>query len=191
MTATHSLFPVQMKAIWQKPLQQSIDANLKQWLLDPSSLTARLKQHCQSFRVELLGQVIQSCAIEEANEDIIAGEQVLVREVLLYCDDIPQVFARSLLPLRSLKGQQQELANLGTQSLGQVLFNHPDLQRKNIEIAEFNNVSTVAAIVTCLSLPLQQPMWGRRSVFVLDNKPLMVAEVFLPGSFAYRHQETS
>ena len=109
-----------------------------------------------------------------------------MREVLLYCDDIAQVFARSLLPLKSLTGEQQQLAHLGTQSLGQVLFNHPDLLRKKIEVAEFNQQSTVAKIAQHLLFDVVQPMWGRRSVFMLNNKPLMVAEVFLPGAFAYQ-----
>jgi len=186
MTAEHSLFPVQMIATWLTPSSVVLKPMLRNWLLDPASLTARLKQHSQQFRVEVLGQKIASCNAAEANEDIVAGEQVLVREVLLYCDDIPQVFARSLLPLKSLTGDQQQLAQLGTQSLGQVLFNHPNLLRKKIEVAKFNEQSTVANIAQHLALKVEQPMWGRRSVFMLNNKPLMVAEVFLPGAFAYQ-----
>ena len=187
MTTEYSLFPVQMLANWQAPEAFIIPSNLHHWLLEPSSLTARLKQHCQHFRVQVLGQEVIACSAVEANEDIIVGEQVLVREVLLYCDDIPHVFARSLLPLRSLTGEQQQLANLGTQSLGQVLFNHPDLIRKKIEVAAFDEASSVAKLANELSREkIQQPLWGRRSVFVLDAKPLMVAEVFLPGAVAYQ-----
>ena len=186
MAAQHSLFPVQMTATWQAPSTTTINDTLCNWLLDPASLTARLKQHSEHFRVEVLGQQIETCHLDEANDDILAGEQVLVREVLLYCDEVPQVFARSLLPLKSLTGEQQQLAHLGTQSLGQVLFNHPDLLRKKIEVAEFNAHSTVAKIAQYLSLNPDKPMWGRRSVFMLNAKPLMVAEVFLPGAFAYQ-----
>jgi chorismate--pyruvate lyase len=187
MTTEHSLFPVQMLAHWQPPESVILSNSLRDWLLDPSSLTARLKCHGQQFRVKLLGQRIQACDAAEANDDVIAGEQVLVREVLLYCDDIPQVFARSLLPLSSLTGTQQQLAHLGTQSLGQVLFNHPDLQRKKIEVAVFDQYSSVANLANYLALnQTQYPLWGRRSVFVLAAKPLMVAEVFLPGAGAYQ-----
>jgi chorismate--pyruvate lyase len=186
MTAQHSLFPVQLPTVWQAPNSIAINKTLLDWLLDPASLTARLKQHGAKFRVEVLGQAIEACSDLEANADILAGEQVLVREVLLYCDDVAQVFARSLLPLKSLTGEQQLLADLGTQSLGQVLFNHPDLLRKKIEVAAFDQQSTVAKIAEHLSLKVLQPMWGRRSVFMLDAKPLMVAEVFLPGAFAYQ-----
>ena len=186
MAAQHSLFPVQMPTIWQAPNTVKISDKLRDWLLEPASLTAKLKRHSEQFRVEVLGQKVEVCRAVEANEDILAGEQVLVREVLLYCDDVPQVFARSLLPLKSLTGEEQQLAHLGTQSLGQVLFNHPDLLRKKIEVAAFDQQSTVAKMAEYLSLKVTQPMWGRRSVFMLNAKPLMVAEVFLPGAFAYQ-----
>ena len=89
--------------------------------------------------LKLLGQRIETCSVEEANDDILVGEQVLVREVLLFCDDVPQVFARSLLPLKSLTGEQQQLAHLGTQSLGQVLFNHLTYYVKKLKLPLLSN----------------------------------------------------
>jgi len=180
------LFPITLPSHWQSSDSYPLPEHLQYWLLDPNSLTARLKAHCHQFRVELLGQTIESCQAHEAVDSIPAGEKVLVREVLLYCDDIPQVFARSLLPLSSLTGAEQALANLGTQSLGQVLFNHPSLERKVIEVATFDLTSSVGKLANDLQLTITHNLWGRRSVFMLENKPLMVAEVFLPGAFAYQ-----
>jgi chorismate--pyruvate lyase len=94
------------------------------------------------------------------------------------------------LPLSSLTGAEQALANLGTQSLGQVLFNNPSLQRETIEIASFDLNSSVAKLAQQLNLANQEELWGRRSVFVLENKPLMVAEVFLPDAIAYQLSST-
>jgi len=181
-----SLFPVTLSSRWQSPAHCNLPEYLLSWLLDPNSLTARLKKHSQQFRVELLGQSIEPCQESETFANIKAGEEVLVREVLLYCDEKPQVFARSLLPLSSLTGAEQALANLGTQSLGQVLFNNPSLQRETIEIALFDLNSSVAKLAQQLNLANQEELWGRRSVFVLENKPLMVAEVFLPDAIAYQ-----
>ncbi len=183
-----SLFPVTLSGLWRDARSCSLPENVQGWLLDPNSLTARLKSHCQQFRVELLGQRVEPCQENEAVALIPKGEQVLVREVLLFCDDKPQVFARSLLPLSSLTGSEQALANLGTQSLGQVLFNNPSLERQTIEVAKFDTNSAVAALAKKLHLSAlhQKNLWGRRSIFVLENKPLMVAEVFLPEAFAYQ-----
>ena len=185
------LFPITLPNHWQNSDSCVLPEHLHSWLLDPDSLTARLKTHCQQFRVELLGQKIESCQPHEAVADIPAGEKVLVREVLLYCDDNPQVFARSLLPLSSLTGDEQVLANLGTKSLGQVLFSHPALERKTIEVASFDDNSSVGELAKKLTLDIRHSLWGRRSIFVLDDKPLMVAEVFLPNAYAYQNINNS
>jgi chorismate--pyruvate lyase len=185
MSPQHPLFPITLTSQWHDPIAIQLHPVLLDWLLDSTSLTARLKNHCVNFRVELLGQQIEACSTSEATEDIIAGEKVLVREVALYCDDSPQVFARSLLPLSSLTGDEQHLANLGTQSLGQVLFSSPMLVRKKIHIASFEANSSVCRFAKHLNLAVKQPLWGRRSTFMLDKKPLIVAEVFLPNAFAY------
>ena len=184
-------FPVTLSSQWKSPDSCALDEYLQSWLLDPNSLTARLKTHCHQFRVELLGQQIELCHADEAVADIPVGEKVLVREVLLYCDDKPQVFARSLLPLSSLTGEKQALTNLGTQSLGQVLFNNPSLERKVIEVAAFDLNSSVGKLSQNLQLNFTHTLWARRSIFMLENKPLMVAEVFLPGAFSYQQIESA
>lgn len=193
-----TLFPVTLSSFWSGAQHYTLPTHLQSWLLDPNSLTARLKSHCQQFRVELLGQRIERCQENEAVALIPQGEQVLVREVLLFCDGIPQVFARSLLPLSSLTGAEQTLATLGNQSLGQVLFNNPSLERQAIEVAEFDINSSVGKLAKQLQLSVlpqgalpQGKLWGRRSIFVLENKPLMVAEVFLPNAFAYQSNTDS
>jgi len=191
-------FPVTLTGQWQS----ASDANLmlppqplKDWLLDEGSLTARLKAHCENFQVKVIGEQHQLCSAEEACNLIKVGEPILVREVILYCDNVPQVFARSLLPLTSLTGKEQALASLGEQPLGQVLFNNASLRRQRLEVSSFNDDSSVAILAkdlfnkshTQYSSELFIPMlWGRRSIFMLENKPLMVAEVFLPDAFAYQ-----
>jgi len=187
MTRFQHLFPITLAAQWHPKADQLLAPSLSNWLFDPTSLTSRLKSHCTKFRVEVIGQQIENCHAEEAKGSIRANEEVLIREVILYCDELPQVFARSLLPLKSLTGEQQQLANLGTQPLGQVLFNDPKLERQSIEVACFNQQSTVGQFCHQLNLTYTHNLWGRRSLFILNNKPIMVSEVFLPQAFAYQH----
>lgn len=194
-------FPITLTGQWQSPRTlgfSSLSTPLKDWLLDEGSLTARLKNHCDNFQVKIIGEQQQPCSAAESCDLIKVGEPVIVREVILYCDDVPQVFARSLLPLASLTGEEQILANLGEQPLGQVLFNNPSLQRLRLELSSFDSNSSVVALAAKLAaqhasnsslvkastIPKQE-LWGRRSIFMLENKPLMVAEVFLPDAFAY------
>lgn len=186
MHSLSNLFPVNLTAQWQNQPSAPISAQLMDWLFDPTSLTARLNQHCQSFHVEVLGQEVIACPADEACEIVSAGEKVLAREVLLYCDNQPHVFARSLLPLTSLTGEQELLAELGDKPLGQVIFNNPSLERKLIQIAPFNEQSSVGQLAQALALSVSETLWGRRSLFYLEAKPLIVAEVFLPPALAYQ-----
>lgn len=188
MSKYSSFFPIGLHSHWQKKAA-NISSLLNDWLFDTNSLTARLVAGCSSFRVELLGQKIVPCPVEEACSTIKEGEDVLVREVLLYCDEQPHVFARSLLPLASLTGEQQNLAQLGEKPLGQIIFNDPSLERKWIEVACFTENSTVGLLVNQLKLTASYPLWGRRSLFYIQAKPLIVAEVFLPPAQAYAAQE--
>ena len=186
-------FPITLAGQWQTPNDErfsELPVPLKDWLLDEGSLTARLKSRCENFKVKVIGEQQQLCSAAEACNLIKVAEPILVREVILYCDGVPQVFARSLLPLASLTGKEQVLGNLGEQPLGQVLFNNPSLQRLQLELSSFSADSSVAILATKLTEIAKQELWGRRSIFMLDNKPLMVAEVFLPDAFAY-HDSTN
>jgi chorismate--pyruvate lyase len=178
-------FPIGLDVNWVSAKKTPKPARLSDWLLDPKSLTARLKQHCTHFKVQLIGQQVEPCSIYEASSEIPVGTQVLIREVLLYCDDVPHVFARSVLPLSSLTGEQKQLENLGEQPLGQVLFNNPKLHREVVEVAEIQPSLRVCELAGLLNLQVTHNLWGRRSVFTIEGKPLIVAEVFLPSARAY------
>jgi len=105
----------------------------------------------------------------------------LLREVYLYCGDARMVYARSVIPLTTLTGKQRKLASLGSRPLGGLLFASPDMRREEVELAEFVHGAPVFARAT-KDIPVGMgPIWGRRSIFRLAGKPLLVAEVFLPA----------
>ena len=186
MSSLQHLFPINLNANWQNTVPEEVNTYAEDWLLDESSLTARLKASAKVFRLEVLGQQITYCDEHEACVYVKAGDRVLVREVILYCDEQPQVFARSLLPLTSLTGEQKALAELGEQPLGQVIFNSPTLKRKALQVAKFSTAGDLTRLNEALGLSQRMEFWGRRSTFLVNDKPFLVAEVFLPGSLAYQ-----
>lgn len=164
--------------------RDTITQGLRSWLLDHGSLTERLITASDGqFRVEVLNQRWELPRLSEANAlGIPCRRLALVREVLLYGGDQPWVYARSILPMSTLTGRLHALRKLDNRPLGALLFNDPSMQRSPMEIACLtpNNTTVPAALGNFTT-----PMWGRRSVFRLDNKPLLVSEVFLPGFPAY------
>ncbi|CAM5213711.1 chorismate--pyruvate lyase family protein [Alishewanella longhuensis] len=168
MTAVLSLH-----AQWQPASSSTLPAALRPWLLEPASLTARLKAHSTDFRLQLLGErsmalpaFLQRCFSQTTGACV-------RREVLMWCNNQPSVYAQSWLPAKSLQHLHQ-LAVLGEQPLGELLFQFADVVRSPIEVAQL-------ALATARDPIAAGRYWARRSVFTVAGQPILVAEVFLPG----------
>ncbi|WP_341938128.1 chorismate--pyruvate lyase family protein [Marinimicrobium sp. C2-29] len=153
--------------------------HLQPWLLDQGSLTAKLVRESRGdFRVSVRRQGLARPRLSERRAlGLGAGRWALVREVVLWGEGQPWVFARSVIPLTSLTGRLRQLRRLQTRPLGGFLFAQPDLERGPIELSRMTpRNSSVPA-----SLQGEEALWGRRSIFRLEARPLLVSEVFLPA----------
>ena len=158
----------------------------RNWLLDSASLTLRIKNHCRNeklgrFSVKVLNQGMAIPSNDEVQRLKLKHRcYALIREVLLYCGDTPVIFARTVIPVKTLTGPQRQLAYLGNRPLGEFLFAQPALQRDAMEVAALNQGHQLYdTAMDNLNLSAEQ-LWARRSIFRLRHKPLLVAEVFLP-----------
>jgi chorismate--pyruvate lyase len=154
----------------------------RDWLLDRSSLTLRLQHACSGrFRVEVISQRMEPPMLSEARAlGRPPHERALVRQVRLLCDDEPWVFARTVVPLPSLRRGLRQLALLGSRPLGAVLFADPTMRRSEVEVARIKQGKRLFRRAMATSATTAQEIWGRRSVFTLQNQPLLVSEFFLP-----------
>jgi chorismate lyase len=170
MHSTDSLF--QLHALWQSAQQLPLPQRLEPWLLSQGSLTALLKKRCQEFRLELVTEHWQK--LPEPLQQQWQQSQGLKRDVILWCDAKACIYAQSWLPESTLE-QMEPLARLGAQPLGEYIFQHDSLERGPIE---------VALLQAGLVLPVlggQKQLWARRSIFSVQQQPLLVQEIFLPG----------
>ena len=169
-------FPVGLSVDWQAPETLRIpDAYLKNWLLDTGSLTERVQSLCHHFSLTLLGQQTippHQNELSLLNRD--AEQAFQVREVLLCGNNTPWVFARSVIPQQMVEA---ELANLGQQPLGKRLFNDARFVRSAFQLCKLCSSS--------MGYSKAQTLWGRRSLFTLNNQKMIVAEVFLPHAPVY------
>jgi len=119
---------------------------------------------------------------DETSDIFEAGQELMVREVILNGGGSPWVFARTLMPSKFEDEGMRQLEDLGNRPLGQVIFNDNRFRRQPFEIIKLaadNHISR------SLGLAAQFTLWGRRSVFHYKHSKLMVAEIFLPDSPAY------
>ncbi len=113
------------------------------------------------------------------------GGTALLREVELLCGGVPWVFARTLIPVRSLQGPARRLTLLGERPLGEVLFADLSMQRGVTQVARLLPRHALFASATTHLQPVAE-IWGRRTLFHLAGKPLLVNELFLPDIPASR-----
>lgn len=178
---THTLEPVWRS--YDRLMNNAIPADIAPWLFEHGSLTKRILLHCKNtFRVEVLSQKWQRPMLNEALRlEAHPEHYALIREVLLYCGETPWVFARSVLPYSTLTGRRRFLGKLGNRPLGEILFSDPTIKRDALEIAKINKGQRMYNGATQHLIELPEYVWGRRSVFYLHKKPLLVNEVFLPS----------
>lgn len=162
---------ISLQADWKTAERAVLPVSLADWILESGSLTARLKAHCQQFRLDVLTEemtTLPDFLVPLLPETLLAQK----REVLMYCDNAPAVYAQSWFPQQTMQALTA-LSGLGQHSLGEFLFRHKELVRGEIETTELTITLPQAAIT-------QIPCRARRSVFRLGEYPLLVAEVFLP-----------
>ena len=152
------------------------------WLRDSGSLTRSVIASCRGeFRVDLVAQGRGSALPTEAAL-LAAGpaQATLVREVRLYCGREAWVFARTLIPMRSLRGPVRALTRLGRRPLGEVLFSDPTTRRLRVEVARITPRHRLFARATAHLHERPDVLWGRRTLFEYGGALILVNELFLP-----------
>jgi chorismate--pyruvate lyase len=143
---------------------ENIPAHVLPWLLDNSSLTAKLKNKYSDFRVTVISQVENTpydCELRLLGD--ISDETIIVREVELMGEEQPVVFARSVIPKNI---DTNKLLSIGSKPLGELLFDDPLIKRDQLEVGQ------------------HQGVWARRSTFVVGTTKLLVSEIFLEKLYA-------
>jgi len=151
------------------------------WLIEQGSLTRRIQLRCSAFSVRNV-QMRQgkACRDEAALVGLKQRDQALLREVYLYCQEKPVVFAHSVIPLAGLRGPWHALSRLGNKPLGATLFANPVVNRTPLAYKKLGPRHELYRRACRLLATRPAFLWARRSVFSLKNSPILVTEVFLP-----------
>ena len=170
-----------------KPLtsdnHHKIPTKLHSWLIDTGSLTAKLRMLCNSFSVHLIIQTNRSSLPHEAHLlELDTGDEVIDRQVQLYCNQTPVVYARSLIPIKAVSDRFDDLDSMGENPLGEKIFSDPQLNRSPIEWTQLTSDHSLfqAAIESIPTTAIPNNIYGRRSLFYGAAKPIMISEFFLP-----------
>ena len=159
----------------------NIETGYAPWLRDHGSLTLRIQQRCVAFSVRNASNCLAAAAYDEtALLGLPLRKKIYTREVFLYADGIPVVFAHSVVAPKHLRGAWRVLQNLGNKPLGALLFSHPLVERAPLC---YKALKPQHALYQRAAKALDAGpgrLWARRSLFTLHGAPLLVTEVFLP-----------
>lgn len=174
-----------LRAAWHAhlPFDAAIPLNQRRWATGEGSLTARLMSASSRFRVERLAQAPQ---VPFADEWQALGLDrplpAITREVLLICDDVPAVFAHTIVDAFRARRDWPFLRGLGNRPLGGALFVDPRVRRDPFQFARLSphhqlRQALQRVLPTLASVPM---LPARRSVFRRGGGAMLVTEVFLP-----------
>lgn len=174
-----------MKLRWRTATQINpalLSSGIRDVLLNSGSLTGYLEsRYGREFNLELKGQSWQRPLLDEIKAlHMQEGRYAFVREIYLKHGAERLVYARSIIPAQTFSGAERRLAYWGKRSLGDYLFTQRRAQRGNIEIARIAPADALYQLVDHDNPGRDAcELWGRRSLFYIKSKPLLVVEIFL------------
>ena len=139
--------------------------NILEWLNEEGSITAKISSDSK-FKLKILSDDIGNAEDEEYLALNIPSQKVRIREVILYGDLVPLVYARSIIPNQTSSKGYPGLGSIGSKPLGDLLFQSELFIKTHREFAQFQT-------------PDKEVIWGRRTHYLVRGYPLSVMEVFL------------
>ena len=175
MTQINTRVTQQLDYRW-RPIEQTRHADIPKdilpWLRTDQSITTKLRT-AGDLIVELVSEYWGTPTPRERMRlGLKTREFARIRTVILKVDGTAVIYARSIIPARSLKGSWRYLPYLNNAPLGGYVYRSPNLVRSPIEITKLP-----AGILSNCS----EPLWARRSIFQEYGPGILVNEVFYPS----------
>jgi len=134
------------------------------WLNESGSITSRIKSF-SDFKLKLLRD--GPGEVDSADDDLIISnyKENNIREVLLYSDEEPLIYAKSIIPLETIRLGLGVLGNLKENPLGDILFSNPEIKKEYMLFSKFELNKKI--------------FYGRKGIYTVKGFPFSVCEIFL------------
>jgi len=111
-----------------------------------------------------------------------------IREISMGSDTQDWMFARTVIPLGTLRSEAKQLSKLGSVPIGQVLFGQLKAKRVDMKLTQIFAQNIAMADkkgIEQFDIPDNFALWHRCSVFEIVTGPLLINEIFLPDCPVY------
>jgi chorismate--pyruvate lyase len=150
--------------------------NLGCWLKNRKSLTNHLKD-IADLRIDLITSKNKNFLLSEKYHfKSFRPESLYLREVLIYANDLPVMYARTVLPYRYLRGHWSGIKKLKSSPLSEVVYERPSIKRSTFSYAIPTTISVKKAI-PCNALRADIAI-ARQSSFTYKKESILLSEFF-------------
>ena len=134
------------------------------WLNESGSITSRIKSF-SDFKLKLLRD--GPGEVDSADDDLIISnyKENNIREVLLYSDEEPLIYAKSIIPFETIRLGLGVLGNLKENPLGDILFSNTEIKKEYMLFSKFELNKKI--------------FYGRKGIYTVKGFPFSVCEIFL------------
>lgn len=169
-------------------LRQSLPENLTDyawnWLSRPYKLSEAFRRVATTLSVVVLSQAFSDILPDEAAYlKLEIRAKPFLRQAYILGDNNRFEYARVIVPSATYEKLFKQLDSLDANLIGEkMLYSYPGMKRSEFEYAAM--LPHDSRYMTALEgFPADKPpvLWARRSIFWLDELPLSVMEIFLPG----------
>lgn len=159
-------------------LSQHPPAQVERWMAHALQISPLLKACYQTVRLECVNEGWARPAPDEAKALSQAEEEAWVRSIVIYGDEVPCTFGRSVIPLATYTHFKDIFETLGSRFIGEsFLHQSPGFERSAFEyrLCHLGDPQYPTHISG-----LEGPLWLRRSQFDCQGYPLLLTEGILP-----------
>jgi len=141
------------------------DENILGWLLEEGSITQRISAN-SDFRLEVIKDELGFVKLEEYRAIQVFPQPIRIREVRLYGNEKPIVYAKSIIPFLTSRYGYPDLGTIGGKPLGELIFQSELFINNGIHFAQFK-------------ISEREAIWGRRTNYLVNKHPFSIMELFL------------
>ena len=162
--------------MWNKNIQ--IDGKLKLWLLDMKSLSYRIRNIAKLEIIPVDSRGSNIFLDEKKVFDNKKSEHLYLREVLIYADKLPIMYARTVLPSKYLRGFWHKIKKLKNKPLADIVFDRKMIIRSDFKFKKPSINDNFSRKIKMLNLKKTKILATRQSTFMNKNEKAVLTEVF-------------
>ena len=161
--------------MWNKNIQ--IENKLKYWLIDMKSLSYRIRNIAKFEIIPINARKNRVFSNEKKVFGYKKSEDLYLREVLIYANKIPIMYARTILPIAHLRGFWRNIKKLKNKPLADIVFKKKIL-RSNFKFRKPSYNDEFSKRIRRFSLKKTKVLAIRESTFRNKNEKVLLTEVF-------------